>query len=178
MTAWRVTSGLLCTLNSERHNWRKVRYDGSRNSAWYELNVLEASRRNRSLDEITAPCQPDTVMLSPRHCSVVFVRQLKLREPTDFFAYNRTLLLSTSWQIRHIGVDFIPVMYIKLFLLFRNIYHLTETLGIVSMDLQSNCLSVAGTQNPLAQHLVRLPLPKPPKTISVIKPQWRERASK
>ncbi len=48
-----------------------------------------------------------------------------------------------------LAVDVMPVEYIKVFLLYRNIYHVTETLGIVSLDHWSNCLPpVAGTQDP------------------------------
>jgi len=45
--------------------------------------------------------------------------------------------------------DVMLVVYPLLLLLYRNIYHLTENLGIVSLDHPSNCLSVAGTQDPL-----------------------------
>ena len=65
----------------------------------------------------------------------------------------------------------------KLFFLHRSIDHLTETLGIVSLDIWSYCLSVAGTQDPLTQRLVMLPWKKSPEKISDIEPQLRELAS-
>jgi hypothetical protein len=53
-----------------------------------------------------------------------------------------------------------------------------ENLGIVSLDLRSDCLSVEGTQDPLTQCLVMLPLTKSPNTISDTGPLFRELAFK
>jgi hypothetical protein len=61
-----------------------------------------------------------------------------------------------------------PLVYLKLLLLYIHIYHLMKNLGIVSLYLCKFCLAVAGTQDPLTLCLVRLPFTVSPNAISVI----------